>query len=313
MIAERTRNLRLTLGPLLYYWPRDRVFAFYEEAAAWPVDSVYVGEAVCAKRHEMRPSDWLDIARRLADAGKEVVLSTCELIESEQDLRVMRKLCANGEFRVEANDLGAVRLLADKVAFVAGPYLNVYSRPTLEVFRGMGAIRWVMPIELSRDGLKQVLHDPGLEMETEVFAYGRLPLAVSARCFTARYNNLSKDDCQFRCIEHPDGLLVSTQDDEPFLAINGLQTQSAKVQDLSAEIPAMKAMGVDRLRLSPQARHTGDIVRTFRSVLEGTLPAAAAARALSGWAPADLCDGYWHGRPGQERAGRVEIALARAS
>lgn len=313
MNAARAQTLRLALGPLLYYWPRDRIFAFYEEAADWPVDTVYVGEAVCAKRHEMRPADWRDIAKRLADRGKEVVLSTCELIESEQDLRVMRKLCDNGQFRVEANDLGAVRLLAGKATFIAGPYLNIYSRPTLEVFREMGAIRWVMPIELSRDGLRKVLEEPGLEMETEVFTYGRLPLAVSARCFTARYNNTSKDDCEFRCIEHPDGLLVSTQDDEPFLVVNGLQTQSARVQDLSAEIPAMHAMGVDRLRLSPQSQHTGDIVRTFRSVLDGTLPAALAARALSGWAPADLCDGYWHGRPGQERAGRVEIMLARAS
>jgi collagenase-like PrtC family protease len=44
-------------------------------------------------------------------------------------------------------------------------------------------------------------------METELFGYGRLPLAFSARCFTARHYNLQKDDCQFRCLDHPDGLV----------------------------------------------------------------------------------------------------------
>lgn len=301
---------RLALGPLLYYWPRDRVFEFYEEAAGWPVDTVYLGETVCAKRHELRPADWRSIARSLADRGKEVVLSSCELLESESDLRVLRRLTANGEFRVEANDLGAVRLLAGRGPFVAGSYLNIYSRPTLDMFRGFGATRWVAPLELSREGVRDVLLGEDAEVETEVFAFGRLPLAVSARCFTARYNNLSKDDCGFRCIEHPDGLVVATQDDEPFLAMNGLQTQSARVQDLSAEIPALRAMGVDLLRISPQSAHTGDVVRTYAALCEGTIDPVQAARSLSGWAPGDLCDGYWHGRPGLERAGRAALGVA---
>ena len=256
---------------------------------------MYLGETVCGKRYEMRPADWLDIARKLVAAGKEVVLSTCELIESEQDLRVMRKIAANGELLVEANDLGAVRMLAGR-PFVAGPYLNIYSGPALETFRGFGAVRWVVPLEMSREGIRQVAAD----IDTEVFTYGRLPLAVSARCFTARYNNQTKDDCGFRCIEHPDGLVVSTQDDEPFLAMNGLQTQSARVQDLSSEIPAMKAMGIRRLRVSPQSAHTGEVVRTLREVVDGTRPAAEAARVLEAWAPAGFCNGYWHGRPGLE-------------
>ena len=83
MIAQQTIPLRLSLGPLFYYWPRTHVFDFYEQAAAWPVDTVYLGETVCAKRKELRLGDWLEIAARLTDCGKEVVLSTCELIESE--------------------------------------------------------------------------------------------------------------------------------------------------------------------------------------------------------------------------------------
>ena len=311
MSAAQTRRLRLALGPLLYYWPRDRVFAFYEEAATWPVDTVYVGEAVCGKRHEMRPQDWIDVAGMVSRQGKEVVLSTCELLESETDLRVMRKVTENGQFLVEANDLGAVKMLAGKGPFVCGPYLNIYSRPTLEVFRSFGATRWVMPIEMSREGLREVLHDEGLGMETEVFSWGRLPLAISARCFTARYNNLTKDDCRFLCLDHPDGLLVSTQDDEAFLAVNGLQTQSARVQDLSPELGAMVAMGVDRVRLSPQSQRMGEVVEVFHRAAEGQLAAEDATRSLSELAAGPLCDGYWHGRAGHEHARRTRVAGGR--
>ena len=42
-----TRTMKLALGPLLYYWPREAVLAFYREAAGWPVDCVYLGETVC--------------------------------------------------------------------------------------------------------------------------------------------------------------------------------------------------------------------------------------------------------------------------
>ena len=302
MMAARTMPVRLTLGPLLYYWPRDKVLAFYEEVASWPVDSVYLGETVCSKRFELRPSDWLQIARRLSDCGKEVVLSTCELIESESDLRTLRKITGNGQFMVEANDLGAVHLLADKVPFVAGPYLNIYSRLSLEFYRGLGARRWVMPIELSQVGLQDVLREDGLNMETEVFSYGRLPLAVSARCFTARYNNLTKDDCGFRCIEHPDGLTVSTQDDEVFLVMNGLQTQSARVYNLIEEVERMMAMGVSQLRISPQSSQTAQVVSMFHSKALAAGIGANAATKIVPWAPEITCNGYWHGRPGMDSA-----------
>lgn len=312
MMATATRPLRISLGPLLYYWPRDKVLAFYNQVATWPVDSVYLGETVCSKRYELRMDDWLQIARQLTDAGKEVVLSTCELIESESDLRTLRKICGNDKFLVEANDLGAVHLLAGKVPFVAGPYLNIYSRMSLEFFRGLGASRWVMPLELGHAGLQEILREGQLNMDTEVFSYGRLPLAVSARCFTARYNNLSKDDCGFRCLEHPDGLTVSTQDDEAFLVMNGLQTQSARVYNLIDQVPSMIAMGVSHVRISPQSMQTGDVVAQFKSIAQGAAydPAAPAP-----WAPEVSCNGYWHGRPGLEQVGtsrnkRVEIKAA---
>ena len=69
MTAQQTSPVRISLGPLLYYWPRDKVMAFYDEAASWPVDSVYLGETVCSKRIELRRPDWLQIAKRLTDSA----------------------------------------------------------------------------------------------------------------------------------------------------------------------------------------------------------------------------------------------------
>ncbi len=291
---------RLTLGPLLYYWPRDRVHQFYEQAADSPVDTIHLGEAVCGKRHELRVEDWLAIGRKLADRGKEVVLSTCELIESEADLRVMRRVTGNGLFMVEANDLGAVNLLAGKGDFVAGPYLNMYSRLSMDFYRRQGAVRWVAPIELGAEGIGEILRDYAEEIETEVFAYGRIPLAISARCFTARYNNESKDECGFRCIEHADGMLLSTQDDQPFLTLNGLQTQSAQVHNLADSIEQPRALGIDRLRISPQSAGTFDVIRLFDEVASGALAGDEALKRMQQWAPSGHCNGYWHGRPGLE-------------
>jgi len=182
--------MRLSLGPVLYYWQRDALLEFYADLPHARLGTVYLGEAVCGKRHGMRPDDWMGLARDLAQTGLEVVLSTQALIESDADLRAMRRIAENGEFLVEANDMGAVQVLAGRVRFVAGPHLNVYNPQTLAWLAELGALRWVMPVELGRDALAQLLRESPEGVETEVFAYGRLPLAFSARCFTARRYNL---------------------------------------------------------------------------------------------------------------------------
>lgn len=290
--------MNLSLGPLLYYWPRDDVLAFYGEAARWPVARVYLGESVCSRRHVLRLPDWLALAAELAAAGKEVLLSTQTLIESESDLKTLRRIVSDGRFGVEANEWGAVRLLsAAGVPFVAGSTLNVYNPQTLALLAEFGATRWLPPVETSRAGLAALLAHAPPGIETEVFAYGRLPLAYSARCFTARHYNLPKDDCQFRCLDHPDGLALGTREGEAFLTLNGIQTQSSGVHTLIDQLPALRELGVASLRLSPQSRHMGRVVEAFAAALNGDAwDAAALQRAMPGAA----IDGYWHGRAGLE-------------
>ena len=294
--------MKLALGPLLYYWPRQQVFDFYEAIAQSPVDIVYLGETVCARRHELRVQDWAEIAGKLAAAGKQAVLGTQTLIESESDLKTLRRVIDERAFLAEANDMGAVRILhAEKRPFVAGPFLNVFNSATLALLARLGATRWVIPVEMSADALRELQANRPAGLETEVFAYGRLPLAFSARCFTARHFNLQKDDCQFKCMDFLDGLLIRTREQEEFLALNGIQTQSSKVYNLIGEVDALRELGVDILRISPQSQHTPELIDIFRARLAGTLDVQAARSRLAGLALAEPCNGFWYGKPGLDQ------------
>ncbi|MGE0014259.1 MAG: U32 family peptidase [Azoarcus sp.] len=294
--------MKLSLGPLLYYWPRQSVLDFYADIADSTIDIVHLGETVCSRRHELRLDDWLEVAAMLADAGKEAVLSTQSLIESESDLKTLRRLCTQARFRVEANDMGAVRLLAEagRRDWIAGPTLNIFNPHTLDLMAQSGATRWVVPPEMSGTQLDELRSGLPIALEAEVFAYGRLPLAHSARCFTARHYNLQKDACEFRCLGISDGLSLSTREGEPFLTLNGVQTQSARVHNLLADLPAL-ANSAEVLRISPQGSHTAEIVELFRAALDARLTPKAAFAASLPLMPDAPCNGFWHGKPGVDQ------------
>lgn len=305
MTNEQTRSLtlereamKIAVGPLHYYWPRQQVLSFYADVAESSADIVYLGETVCSRRHELRLADWFDLADALTQAGKRCVLSSLTLIESESDLKTLRKLGANGRHVVEANDMGAVRLLAAAGArFVAGPSLNVFNDRTLQMLAQAGALRWVVPPDLGRDALAAIQAARPQQIETEVFAWGRLPLAYSSRCFTARRFNLQKDSCEFRCIEFADGLPLATREGDAFLNLNGIQTQSAKTHSLLAEVPELARLGVDVLRVSPQSRGTLEALAAMHGAIECRRSTTQSTAEL----PADSCNGFWYARPGLQR------------
>jgi collagenase-like PrtC family protease len=292
-------RIALTVGPLLYHWPREMLMRFYADVAETAADTVVLGEVVCARRHDMKLADWLALGRDLAATGKEVILATQALIESEADLRALRRIAEQGEFAVEASDISAVNLLAGADRpFVLGPHINVYSLPALVEYARIGATRWVPPIELPLAALKDI-NAAGALLPTEVFAYGRMPLAFSARCFTARHHRLSKDECEFRCREDMDGLLLSTSDGTPFLALNGTQTQSAARQCLIAERDALVAAGATRLRLSPASTGFLDAIALFDGVMNHGADVVDAVRALDALRPVGgHANGFAHARPG---------------
>lgn len=293
--------LKLALGPVLTYWPRATMFEFYQQVAEGPADIVYIGETVCSRRHELKLSDWLDVADLLASAGKQVVLSTQALIEANTELATLRKITSNGRYLVEANDFGAVHSMPPGTPFVAGPHLNLYNGPALAMLAEFGATRWVPPLEMGRAQLADVLRDGPAGIETEVFAHGRMPLAFSARCFTARNRNLPKDDCQFSCLEHPDGLLLHTREQKPFLVLNGTQTQSSSVYCLIGELAQLAQAGVDVLRISPQANGTAQVLDIYDQARRGLLGADEARQQLAPLLPGEPCNGYWHGQPGMDQ------------
>ncbi|MCP4881633.1 MAG: U32 family peptidase [Gammaproteobacteria bacterium] len=299
--------MQLTLGPIPFFWPKEQILAFYECLQDQPVERIYIGETICSKRREMRTQDWLDLAQMLREQGKEVVLSTLTLIEAESELKQLKRLCAQGQFLVEANDMGAVQLLSQQhVPFVTGSAINIYNGRSLRRLQQAGMQRWNLPVELSQNSLRDTLSQ-AKELtkqalpEVEILAYGYLPLAYAARCFTARHRNLAKDDCGFCCIEYPQGIPLTSQNGESLFIMNGIQTMSAKRFDLLDQVSTMRDIGVDALRISPTQTDMSGVIARFHQAITEPQSMTTNAQHINLVDADSHCNGYWFGQPGMDQ------------
>jgi len=281
--------MEFSMGNIQFYWDRESTEEFYQKVAGSSIEHVYLGESVCSKRRELRLGDWLEVGQELSKNGKSVVLSSLALLEAKSELATLKKVCLNGELNVEANDFGAVEILtAAKIPFVAGAALNIYNQHDLKVLFDRGMQRWVAPVELSRDWLLNV--SKGCEalgikdkFETEVYGYGYLPLAYSARCFTARSEDRPKDQCGLCCIKYPEGRKVDSQEGEELFRMNGIQTMSGMVQNLINDLPSMTGL-VDIVRMSPHSLEVFEWLDKFENALVDQ----------SRISTEGFCNGYWH-------------------
>ncbi len=292
-------EMKLTLGPVLFNWEpsswRDFYFHVADEA---PVDIVYVGEVVCSKRQPFYNKVLPEVVERLKKAGKEVVLSSLAMVMNKREAKTMRELAANEDLPIEVNDVSALAHIA-KRDHVIGPYINVYNEDTLQHLAAHGARRVCLAPEIHFASAK-ILAEAGeacnTNIETQVF--GRMPLAVSARCYHARLHKLTKDNCQFVCNRDPDGLPLNTLDNRSFLAINGIQTMSDSYLDLSDKMGEMQAAGIRHFRLSPQDCDMVKVACLYRRAGKGE----NVAEKLKALLPdARFSNGYYGGGAGYQR------------
>ena len=293
-------RLGLTLGPVLFLWDEPRWRDFYFRIAdEADVDTVVLGEVVCSKRDHFHEASMPEVIERLAAAGKKVRLATLGLVTLERERKAVRRLAGQNEHEVEIGEISALAALGGKPHAV-GPLVNVYNAATAKVLAAKGATSICLPPELPAASVQAIVRGaPGIAFE--VFAFGHVPLAISARCAHARIKGLTKDNCQFVCGSDPDGLPVDTLDGQRFLALNGVQTMSGTCLSLLGDVPALQSAGATSLRLSPQVCDMIEVTRLFRAVDAGSIrPIEAMARLGEAYPGTRFSNGFFHGAPGHE-------------
>jgi collagenase-like PrtC family protease len=293
----------LAIGPLLFNWAADRVDAFYARIAdEAPVGTVYLGEVVCGKRQPLLHDVLARAAERLEKAGKTVIWSTLALPSTLRERRLAAELAADPDHLIEAGDMSAV-WSRTPAPFVAGPLLNVYNAPAAVELARMGCMRLCANVELPLASLAEIGRAcPGLELE--LFAFGRLPLALSSRCTQARMEGLHRDACRYVCDRHPDGMDVATIEGQNFLAVNGLQTLSHGCQLVDVPVTALREAGVSALRLSPHSLDMVAVSHLFRRFADELIsPEELALLVEALGPPGPLVSGYLHGAAGARPAG----------
>ena len=302
-IEAKADNAALTLGPVLFNWAPERWRDFYFRIAdEAPVDTVYLGEAVCSKRAPLFDPYFDVVATRLEAAGKTVVLSTLSEVFLAADRKLVTETTSRSDHMIEVNDASALHHLGERPHHI-GPFMNVYNERTVAFLARGGARNFCLPVEMPARAIR-ALYDGtrDLNVTFEVLVFGRMPLALSARCYHARVHGRTRNTCRYVCDEDPDGMTLKTLEGKPFLAVNGIQTLSYECLSLTDELADLRAMGVSRFRLSPQTCDMVAVASMFRALLDRHISAGEAATMLDEMTlPMPFANGFYHGQPGFRR------------
>ncbi len=297
--------MQLTVGANQFFWDaaiwRDFYLRLADEA---PVDTVVLGELICSKRLPFYQTHLPKVVERLQAAGKSVVMTSLALITLKRERNLTAELVEMG-LEVEVNDLSVLLHLPERTTFSVGPLVNVYNEGTLRWLATRGASRICLPPELPLTSVAILAGNAPVPVE--VWGWGRLPLAVSSRCYHARLHDRAKDNCQFICSADPDGRAVDTLDGQKFLAVNGVQTLSASCANAARHLSSLLHAGVTSLRLSPQSQGFITVSTLFRDLIDGKIDAETLCAAALSEAPGgQYADGFLTGTAGVDWSGGTE-------
>lgn len=300
---KMSKNYKLTLGPCLFNWKvNDWQDFYYKIADEAEVDEVYLGEVVCYKRYPFFEVAFDNVVKRLISAGKKVNFSTFSLILSDLEMNTCKKLITKAQDKtlIEVNDVGLLGQLKGH-DYIVGPTVNVYNEGTLKVLESQGAKRFCFPYEIDKTSLEIMCKSAKAETEKEIFAFGRMPLAIAARCYHARIHHTTKDDCKYVCEKDYNGKTISTLLDENFLTVNGTQTMSYSYNNLIREVPDLLKIGINIFRISPHAMDMQKIIKLYKEVLENKLDPKEALLEMAKIIPekAPFSNGFLHGEEGR--------------
>lgn len=298
---------QLTLGPVLFNWPAHKKLDFYNMIAdEADIKTVYLGEVVCQKRFACWGEVYDKIVDRLVKAGKQVIISSLALVNTDKELEIIKRYATESDLMIEANDISVLASVPPG-KFCLGPYINVYNEDSLNFYANKGAAHITFAPELPRDSIEILSRGP---MAKELTVFGRLPLAISARCAHARIYKQQKSNCKYVCDKDSDGLTVETLDQQPFLVINGLQTMSYAYCNMLGELADLVQLGITRFRISPHDTNMLKVIDCFNKVLQQEISANKGQQLLNALLPdVDFANGFFHGTAGYKMLNKMQGSL----
>ncbi len=248
----------MKLALALNQWPLTRAAqqAQLSQITDLPVQRIYLGETVCSQRDRLGLRGLLELQEQCLQAGQQLILSSLNLIASARDLALTQQLMRAPNVIIEANDMAAVALAHEhQHPFIAGSGLNIYNLASLQWLLSLGMIGYQPPLEITQQALATLLQQcqhigNRHQFELEMLGWGYPPLAVSARCSSARVHGRNRQRCRKVC-QQQGAELAQSLTGQAMMRLNGTQIHGAEPWDLLAHLDELTKLGVDWLRIVP--------------------------------------------------------------